>query len=452
MKNLKLRTKMMLWYTLLTSILLMVFIPILYKSIYNSLLSDAKSILRSTVSSVQAGIEYENNLVSWDENTVISDNMPTFVSNMNHQIIYSNSNKKSMMEVPFVINEIRTVSVGGDRWLVLDETVSKENSIIAEVRVFSPLNSIERTLNRIRIIILISIPTYFIITILGGLFIAKKALQPIYNITQTAKIIGRGDLTKRITEVESHDEVGELSETFNEMLEKLENSFNKEKRFVSDASHELRTPVAIIMSYAEDLLSESESFHNRDEMMKSLNTIYNESKRMNTIISQLLALTRGDEGRYQINKEEFDILEVLNNVIEQLQEMADCSNIKLSVTTVEHIIVKADQSLITQMMLNLVENAIKYGKKSGNVWVGAEISDNELLITVKDDGIGIADEHLKHIFERFYRADQSRDRSGTGLGLSIVQWIINEHGGKIEVESNENRGTTFRIRLQHMIS
>lgn len=448
MKNLKIRTKMMLWYTLLTSILLMVFIPVLYKSIYNSLFSDAKSILRSTVSSVQAGIEYENNLVSWDENTVISDNMPTFVSNMTHQIIYSNSNKKSMMEVPFVINEIRTVSVGRDRWLVLDETVSKENSIIAEVRVFSPLNSIERTLNSIRIIILISIPAYFIITILGGLFIAKKALQPIYNIIQTAKVIGRGDLTKRIIEVESHDEVGELSETFNEMLEKLENSFNKEKRFVSDASHELRTPVAIIMSYAEDLLSESESFHNRDELMKSLNTIYNESKRMNAIISQLLALTRGDEGRYQINKEEFDILEVLNNVIEQLQEKADCADIKLSVATVEHIIVKADQSLITQMMLNLVENAIKYGKKSGNVWVGAEISDNELLITVKDDGIGITDEHLKHIFERFYRADQSRDRSGTGLGLSIVQWIINEHRGKIEVESQEDIGTTFKLHFK----
>jgi len=448
MNQLKIRTKMMLWYTLLTSVLLIIFIPILYSSISNSLYSDAKSLLRSTVSSAQSGIEYENGTVSWDENTVISGNMPTFVTNRNNQILYQNSNLQELMDVPFVPGVIRTIEYGGKKWMVLDETISKENTIVADVRAFIPLKSLEHTLYKIKIIIIISIPLYLLITVFGGLFIAKKALQPINTITQTAKIIGRGDLASRITQVENHDEVGELSETFNEMLEKLEESFNKQKRFASDASHELRTPVAIIMAYSEALLSDSDLLQNKSVLEKSLHTIYQESERMNSIIAQLLMLTRGYEGRYQLVKEQIDICEVIDNVINQLEETAKEAKINISFITSEPILIKADQSLITHMMLNLVENAIKYGREGGHVWVRTEIQEEEVIVTIEDDGIGIEPEHLKHIFERFYRADQSRDRRGTGLGLSIVKWIVSEHEGRIEVNSQIEKGTTFIIRLK----
>ncbi|HWT76463.1 MAG TPA: HAMP domain-containing sensor histidine kinase [Mobilitalea sp.] len=448
MNQLKIRTKMMLWYTLLTSVLLIIFIPILYSSISNSLYSDAKSLLRSTVSSAQSGIEYENGTVSWDENTVISGNMPTFVTNRNNQILYQNSNLQELMDVPFVPGVIRTLEYSGKKWMVLDETVSKENTIVADVRAFIPLKSLEHTLYKIKIIIIISIPLYLLITVFGGLFIAKKALQPINTITQTAKIIGRGDLASRITQVENHDEVGELSETFNEMLEKLEESFNKQKRFASDASHELRTPVAIIMAYSEALLSDSDLLQNKSVLEKSLHTIYQESERMNSIIAQLLMLTRGYEGRYQLVKEQIDICEVIDNVINQLEETAKEAKINISFITSEPILIKADQSLITHMMLNLVENAIKYGREGGHVWVRTEIQEEEVIVTIEDDGIGIEPEHLKHIFERFYRADQSRDRRGTGLGLSIVKWIVSEHEGRIEVNSQIEKGTTFIIRLK----
>ena len=449
MKRMKIRTKMMLWYTLLTSILLIAFIPLLYSSISNSLYSDAKSILRSTVSTAETGIEYEDYMVSWDENVVISSDMPAFILNMNNQIIFSNSMLNQLKNVSIQEGILRTVEVEGQKWLVMDETISKEGIKLAQVRVFHSLKAVNHTLNRIKVIIAFSIPAYLIITILGGLLIAKKALQPINQITKTAKCIGRGDLSSRITGVESLDEVGELSGTFNEMLEKLEESFYKEKRFASDASHELRTPVSIIMAYSETLLTDLNQQRSIEDFEKSLLVIHKESERMNSIISQLLMLSRGYEGRYRLVKEQIDIAEVIQYVMDELEELADHVNIKLSYINSGPIYIKADQSLITQLMLNFVENAIKYGINGGNVWVTTVPREDEIVVIIEDNGIGIAPEDLNHIFERFYRADQSRDHSGTGLGLSIVKWIMEEHGGTIEVSSELGKGTTFEIRLMN---
>lgn len=447
MRRLKIRTKMMLWYTLLTSILLITFIPLLYSSISNSLYSDAKSILRSTVSTAETGIEYEDNMISWDENVVISSDMPTFIFNRNNQIIFSNSKLNQLKKVSFQEGILRTVEVEGQKWLVMDETLSKEGITIGKVRVFNSLKVVNHTLNRIKVIIIFSVPAYLIIAILGSLLIAKKALQPINQITKTAKHIGSGDLSSRITGVDCKDEVGELSETFNDMLEKLEDSFHKEKRFASDASHELRTPVSIIMAYSETLLADLQVQRSIVDFEKSLQVIHKESERMNSIISQLLMLTRGYEGRYKLIKEQIDIAEVIENVIDELEELATDANIKLSYINSEPIQIKADQSLITQLMLNIVENAIKYGVDGGHVWVKTVPREDEIIVIIEDDGIGIAPEHLKHIFERFYRADQSRDRRGTGLGLSIVKWIMEEQGGNIEVSSELGKGTTFVVRL-----
>lgn len=443
----KIRIKMMLWYTLLTSILLIVFIPILYNSIADSLYSQAKSVLRSTVSAAKAGIEYENNTVSWDENMTISTDMPTYIFNTNNQMIYSNSQMTLPSSIRFQNGVIRNEKVNGSRWLIIDDTIQKEGIGVASIRVLYNLNSLNATLNRIRIIIALFIPMYLIVTVAGGLLIAKRALLPITRITKTAKSIDKGNLSSRIMGNDSKDEVGELSNTFNEMLERLEDSFYKEKRFSSDASHELRTPVSIIMAYSETLLSESEMQRDSENLKKSLQVIYKESERMSTIISQLLKLTRGYEGRFKIVKERFDISTVVENVLEELEEKAEQSKIQLIYKNSESVSIEADQSLITQMVINFVENAIKYGVENGHVWVATVQRDDEIILIFEDDGIGIDEEQQKHIFERFYRADQARDRSGTGLGLSIVKWIVEEHGGKIEVSSKLNKGTTFEVRL-----
>lgn len=448
MSKLKISIKMMLWYTLLTSILLIIFIPILYGAISKSFYSDAEGLLRAAMSHVLSGIEVENNTVSWNENLSVSNHMPTIITDSNNKIVFSNNNFQWLIYEPFIQGKIHTIESDGEKWLVFDESAINENKEVAHLRVCSSLKPLENALDKTKLIIFISIPGYLIITVLGGLIIAKKALHPISKITQTAKDIGHGDLSSRIMGVESNDEVGELAETFNEMLVRLEASFNKEKRFTSDASHELRTPVAIVMAYSESLLADLNKNEKNTELEKSLVTIHKESKQMNTIISQLLMLTRGYEGKYQLKLEQIDLGEVISNVIEELEETAESTKIILYYKVEDNIFLMADQSLLTQMMLNLVENAIKYGKAGGNVWVTAAKQDDDVIITVSDNGIGIAADNLPFVFERFYRADQSRDRSGTGLGLSIVKWIVQEHHGKIEVKSNYGKGTTFEIRLK----
>ncbi len=443
----KIRTKMMLWYTLLTSILLLIFLPVLYSSISNSLYGEAESSAESIVSLAETGIEYENNAVSWDENTAISEDTPTIVYSMNDTLIYKNSLLDLTDFSAFETGAVRRSTFDGMKWIVLDENIQKEGRIVAKIRVYYNLDSVNKTLGQIKLMIAFAVPFYFIITIFGGLLIAKKALYPITKVTKTAKSIGRDDLSNRITGNHSHDEVNELIDTFNDMLERLEESFEKEKRFASDASHELRTPVSIIMAYTDTLLKEIESESTIGDLQKSLEVIDKESRRMNTIISQLLTLTRGYEGRYKLVMETIDLSEVIENVIEELEDMAKDANIEVSFKNTGTIHIEADQSLITQLMLNFIENAIKYGKSSGHVWISIVQRNDETITIIEDDGIGIDEEEQKHIFERFFRADQARDRKGTGLGLAIAKWIVEEHRGRIEVSSNIGKGTTFEIRF-----
>jgi signal transduction histidine kinase len=280
----------------------------------------------------------------------------------------------------------------------------------------------------------------------GGLFIAHKALKPITKITRTAAEIEKGDLSLRIKGIETKDEVGQLADTFNNMLEHLEIAFKREKQFSSDASHELKTPVSIIISYSEALIASRNKIISEEEL-NYFKLIHTEGARMNVIISQLLMLARGSEGKYQIEIEKIDLNEIISSVLEQMQEIASESGIALLYESNQEIMCRGDQSLIIQMLFNLIENGIKYGKPGGYVRMSASIEKNATQITIADNGMGISQEELPYIFDRFYRVDKSRDRSGSGLGLSIVKWIVDEHNGKIQVNSAPGEGTTFFIAI-----
>lgn len=261
--------------------------------------------------------------------------------------------------------------------------------------------------------------------------LAKRAIRPIADITRTAEAISAGDLSKRIAEPSARDEVQELAITFNTMLDRLQESFQRERQFTSDASHELRTPVAVISACAEELAEEPLS----------------EDGRMNKIISQLLVLTRGYEGRYHLDKERLPLREAVGSVLEELAEPAAAQGISLFNQVPAEIEVWADQSLLTQLLINLVGNAVKYGKQGGWVIIRASQEREDCVLTVSDNGIGMSPEELEHIFERFYRADKARDRSGSGLGLSIAQWIVHLHGGEITAQSQLGKGSQFTVAL-----
>ena len=220
-------------------------------------------------------------------------------------------------------------------------------------------------------------------------------------------------------------------------------SFDRERQFTSDASHELRTPVAVISACAEDLKGSVKGSESR----QSLEAIQKESSRMNKIISQLLLLTRGYEGRYHVEKETLELHEVVGSVMDELSEIAADSQIQLFNKVPEDSVIYADQSLMTQLLINLIGNSIKYGVQGGKVTVRAFHLEEACTFTISDNGIGIKEDELEHIFERFYRADKARDRSGSGLGLSIVKWIVELHNGKIFVRSEYGKGTQITVSI-----
>ena len=448
MKKIKIIYKITIWYTLLTVILLAILIPVMYLSVSSYLYREEVKQLHRAAEGAVSSLSIDDHIARLDDTENIDPSISTIIWNDKRQVLFQSNKAHWLASIPFHKGEIRKVDNQGETWLVYDHAVKDGNEEAATVRVGSPFEPIENALGKLQTIILVSIPLYLLLAVFGSWFLARRSLKPVRRITQTANEIGKGDLSRRIGGIESQDEIGDLAATFNEMLEKIETQFVKERMFSSAASHELRTPVAVIMAYSESLLEEMRRGEkNTLENRHSLEQMLKESKRMNTIISQLLLLARGDEHEYKPVPEKINLQEVIGTVLQQMEEQAADANITLVYQGEAEIPVTADQSLMTQMMLNLIENAIKYGRPGGRVEVSARQDRGAAEITVSDNGVGIDTEHLPHIFERFYRVDQSRDRSGSGLGLSIAEWIVKEHHGGIHVDSRAESGTTFTITL-----
>lgn len=343
---------------------------------------------------------------------------------------------------PFQPDEVYLASgVRGDQ-LYLDQELELEGGEKIQIRVSRSNNTVERSLEQLQLVMLLAVPAFLALAVFGSYFLAKLALRPIDHITEAAVSLGAGNLSRRIAGIESRDEVGRLAGAFNGMLARLEESFQREKQFTSDASHELRTPVSVIMAYAENLTAHAPD----QETKEQASAILLESRRMHSIIAQLLALTRGYEGKYRLEREEVPLRDMVADVLAELTEEAAANEISLTEQVPEEIRLSADQSLMTQLLLNLVENGIKYGKPGGTVAVRAAEQDGHILLTVRDDGIGIEEKDLPRIFDRFYRADRARDRSGSGLGLSIVKWIVELHGWSIQAASKPGQGAVFTIQ------
>ena len=347
----------------------------------------------------------------------------------------------SFDSVPVREGEFSRARLSDVEWLLLDSKPITVNGEGVRICVAASCAQIRQTLRIFKALFLIGVP---IMTALIGFLIARRSLQPIHGIIACADEIANGDLTRRVPEEPTVDELGELTRTLNRMLASLEESFRRERRFTSDASHELRTPVAVILAYAESLMADTSL---PDAQRETVKTILNECRRMRRMIKQMLTLTRAQEGRYPVTMEHICLNDVLNGVQAALEPIAADRSIALHIDAESRIELTADQSLITQLLLNLTENAVKYGKDGGDVWVCALQDDDSAVITVSDNGIGINSENLPHIFDRFFRADAARDRTGTGLGLSIAQWIVQLHGGTIRAESEENTGTRFTVTL-----
>ena len=441
MRKVSIRIKIMLWYTLLTAILLAVSLPVLYGAMAGSLRRDQEAYLRSAAGQLASHIELEDGVLRLLNDLDLPAGTQYLLTTESGGRVVSSEN--AWADAPsFQPDEVYLVPNGRGDQLYLDQELEMEGGEKVRIRVSRSNNTVERSLDQLQLVMLLAVPAFLGLAVFGSYFLAKLALRPIDRITETAISLGAGNLFRRITGIDSRDEVGRLAGAFNGMLARLEESFQREKQFASDASHELRTPVSVIMAYAENLTAHAPD----SETAEQADAILLESRRMHSIIAQLLALTRGYEGKYQLSLEEINLKEMVSDVLAELTEKAAASGVALIEQVPPRIQLSADQSLMTQL-LNLVENGIKYGKLGGTVAVSALEQDGHILLTIQDDGIGIGEADLPHIFDRFYRADQARDRSGSGLGLSIVKWIVELHGWSIQTASQAGIGTRFTIQI-----
>lgn len=285
------------------------------------------------------------------------------------------------------------------------------------------------------------LPLFIVIAAAGAYIISRRAMAPIENITRSAKEISiGGDLSKRIEIGKSSDELYSLAQTFNEMLASLQTSFETEKQFTSDASHELRTPLAVIKAECEFALSDIAESDDKEE---ALSEISEQADKMTKLVSALLTLSRTENGDKRYKLESTDISSLIKSAAQKLTLQ---KGITLESDIDKNIFMPAQPELFLLMAENLLSNAVKYGKENGEIRLSLKKSGNDVILTVKDNGIGIKEENLEKIFGRFFRADESRSKTeGFGLGLSLVKQIAELHSGEITVFSVYGEGSEFKI-------
>jgi heavy metal sensor kinase len=285
-----------------------------------------------------------------------------------------------------------------------------------------------------------------LISLAGGWLLSRRVLKPIATISDAARQISASDLSRRINVDDTKSELGSLAATLNETFDRVESAFKQQVRFTADASHELRTPLAVIHTQIELALSRERS---PEEYRAAMQACLRAARRMRSLVDSLLVLARADAGRLELKRERFDLAESVEECTAMLAPLAQKRNVELSAATESPAEVVADRMRVTQVITNLMNNAIAYNRDGGRVRVSVGREDGVAVLTVADTGVGIAPGDQADVFARFFRADKARTREagGSGLGLAICKSIVDAHGGDIRFASRPGEGTTFTVRL-----
>lgn len=346
-------------------------------------------------------------------------------------------------QLPFRDGVMQTV----EDWFLYDALIPVENYGQVWVRGVVSAAEAGSTIDNLFRLALIAFPGLILLAAAGGYLITVWAFRPVRQIAETAEQINSGsDLTRRIQLGDGRDEIYTLAAAFDHMFDRLQASFERERQFTSDASHELRTPIAVIISQCEFAL---ESARTREEAMEALDTVLRQAQRMSALIAQLLTLARADRGQTKLNLETVDLSQLTQMAADQMEELAARRGILVETRIQPGLRLQGDETLLLRMLLNLMENGVRYGKEGGRLAIRLTGRPGQIVGEIQDDGIGIAPEHLPHIWERFYQADEARSasREGAGLGLSMVQYIVQAHGGAITAESTLGAGSVFTFVL-----
>lgn len=413
-------------------------------------LSPAEADIAKLMDTDDIFIHYKDGYLQIDDDFLMSLNDMEFgLYAADGSLLYGkNSIIRETYQVKLSGSHVFSLDTHSGRYLIYDRKLSGKNFSELWIRGIAPLKETTSQLIDIAIYLAAFLPFLIIIILLCGYFAAKGIIRPIKKIEETTTSITDGNnLSLRIADTGGRDELAALSGNFNKMLDRLETSFEMEKRFASDASHELRTPVSVILAQAEFSL---EKERQPEEYIDSLEVIKRQGKRMNQLIGNMLSYTRLEQriDDYPFEKLDFSVL--VSDLCSDMTPLR-INDISLEYSVEPGIMINGNAELLARMLQNLLENAYKYGRQSGNTKVTLSLNGNNIKLLVEDDGIGIAEDQLKQIFDRFFRVSNKSSITGSGLGLSIVKKIVDMHGGNIDVSSREGLGTTFTITFSSII-
>jgi len=316
-----------------------------------------------------------------------------------------------------------------------------------DVQIAAPMDDFYDAVNRFRLVLLFSAPVLVLVASAGGYWLSRKAVAPVGDIARAAQSISEHELSKRLPILQTGDELQSLSETLNEMFGRLESAFKRVTQFTADASHELRTPIALMRTRTEVTLRKQRS---EADYLETIVRIHQELERTSALIENLMTLARADSGSEPLQVAPTNLNELLLEISETARLLAEGKSIQYDQRLPETpLSVSGNAPSLRRLFLILIDNAVKYTSREGRISVVLDTSDGTAVTEIRDTGVGISTTDLPHIFERFYRADESRSREsgGTGLGLSIAKWIAEAHQGKISVVSKVGEGSVFRVQI-----
>lgn len=446
MIHFSLKTKLTALYTTLMTAVVCMILAFLFSFSNKEILTGVGRQLEERVSDSLDDIRFDGEYLEVDSDFLELKNgiyLSLYATNGNFlygKIPYGFDNS-----LPFENGNVRKVKNGDTQYYALDLVYEIPGYGVVDIRGISSITAAEKSFIMTVRLSLILLPLIVVITAILGYFMTKRTLRPVDQITRTVQAIqADGDLSRRVSLGKGNDEIYRLASTFDSMLAQIENSMVRERQFTSDVAHELRTPLSTMTLICDNLLSDN---HLEASTREDLLLLQKKVHGFSHMVSQLLMLSRADQGRAKLEPESLNLSEIALIACEEAKELASAKHISVKYNLEPELSMIGDETLLIRFFLNLLNNAICYGKENGHIWLTLQRdAENPLYIkgSVKDDGIGISKKDLPHIWERFYQADASRTESeNSGLGLSMVNWIVKAHHGTIQVKSSLGEGSEF---------
>ncbi|MCD8084859.1 MAG: HAMP domain-containing histidine kinase [Clostridiales bacterium] len=465
MKNLSIRMKVTLWYTVaLIFVVAMTYFMVIFvsnqvlqKTVRDSLIETVEDNVDEveffdSIEGIDLTSDVDHFAAYGDGYLEVDDDFLDEVNEVYTALYYAdgtmlygeNPVAREVSELDFIDAQVQAITIDGTLYYVFDRQLVQEGleglwlrGVVSEAQGRSQMETISR-------LSLILLPSLVVLAAVGGYLVARRALRPIQQISEAASQISQGDdLKKRIDLGKGKDELHQLADSFNEMFARLDTAFEVEQQFTSDASHELRTPMTVIMAQCEYSLEEPRT---AEEYQQALEVIQRQGRKMSRLINDMLDFARLELHTERYQKEPVDLTELVSSTCEDLALIQE-KGITLTWEADPAVTVYGNRELLSRLLVNLVSNAYRYGTEDGHIWVALRDGEDTLTLSVADDGIGIAREEQEKIFDRFYQADASRSGAGSGLGLSMVAQIAQFHGGAVTVESAPGQGSTFTLTL-----